>query len=126
MKLFGGGKIQEKRKATLAFAQAMGKQPSLAECKQLEAMTKELIDAGYWQAHESLFGLYGKMIWATLDYGQIDLEDASNEKRAEIRSYATLGSMHVGLFLEKSGKISQEQLDNAKAFQQEFKKYYFG
>jgi hypothetical protein len=124
MGLFGGGKVEALRKRSLELSQDMGKQPTVAEIKQLEEVLEELCDAGYWPAHESIARLYGKRIWATLDFGQSSMGTVSPDKRAEITKYATLGLLHLKNFCEKEGKkIDPRTLESVEAFRQEFAKY---
>ena len=123
-RLFAGGRIESLRKQSVELSDALGKQPSQEEMTQLEKVLEELCELGYWPAHKSLANLCGKRIWAALNWGDSDVESASQTTRSEIMEFAKSGLLHLSQFcLGEGRKMDPETWADVERYRLEFERY---
>ena len=122
--LFAGGRIERLRKESVELSDAIGRQPSQEEMTPLERVLEELCELGYWPAQKSLANLCGKRIWVALDWGESDVESASQATRSGIMEFAKSGLLHLSLFcLGEGQKMDQETWADVERYRQEFERY---
>ncbi|MGZ4315245.1 MAG: hypothetical protein ACXVRS_05370 [Gaiellaceae bacterium] len=123
-RLLGGGKVEALHERSLELEHALGERPTVDDLEPLRLVLEELCEAGYWPAHKSLAILYGKKIWITLDWGERELDDASQHEKSEIGSYAALGLLQLQLYCERGGrKIDTDMAADVESYRQEFYRY---
>jgi hypothetical protein len=123
-RLMGGGKVEALHERSLELEHELGARPTVDDLQPMRLVLEELCEAGYWPAHKSLAVLYGKMIWITLDWGERELDEASQDEKSKIGGYAALGLLQLQIYSERGGKrITADMAADAERFRQEFYQY---
>lgn len=108
-----GGKAAKLKQEALRLGRAMGPRPTVRALKQQARVIAELIETGDWTAHQTMAGIYGRMIWVLQDYGQKPVERLSKARQAEAQQYARHGLQHIAALREAGGSTLSRQFDPA-------------